>query len=145
MSHNAFNDAFANHIIGSKRQMAVNGLGQDLISLFLDSGEEMSNMDLCDVVKAILLASRDASASALSWTFYELLPHPEVVEKIFLEVEEGCGVVLSDTNYSHETMNKLEYVHAVVQEALRLYPPAPVDIRYAATDDTLPNGTFIPA
>lgn len=144
-SHIAFINTFANHVIGSKRRTTVDGLGQDLISLFLDSGEEMSNMDLCDVVKAILLASRDASASALSWTFYELLRHPEVVEKILLEVEEVCGAVLSDANYSHDNVNKLDYVHAVVLEALRLHPPVPTDIRYAANDDTLPDGTFIPA
>lgn len=144
-------DKFAYHVIKSKRRSATDGagLGADLISRFfeksyLHGAEEPSIKDLRDIVLNFIIAGRDTTACALSWTFYELTRHPEVVSKIITEVEEICGVE-PKVDYSYETLSKLEYTHAVTMEVLRLHPSVPSDMKYAVHDDVLPDGTFVPA
>jgi fatty acid omega-hydroxylase len=138
-------------VIKSKRRTSVEGagLGPDLLSRFfeksyLHDAEEPSTKELRDIVLNFIVAGRDTTACALSWTFYELTRHPEVVSKIIVEVNEICGVA-PKVDYSLEKLNKLEYTHAVAMEAIRLHPSVPNDMKYAVHDDILPDGTFVPA
>lgn len=144
-------DEFANRVIKSKRRTSADGagLGPDLLSRFfeksyLHDAEEPSTKELRDIVLNFIIAGRDTTACALSWTFYELTRHPEVVSKIIVEVNEICGVE-PEVDYSLEKLNKLEYTHAVAMEVIRLHPPVPTDMKYAILDDMLPDGTFVPA
>lgn len=47
---------------------------------------------LRDQLVAVLLAGRDTTASTLSWTFYELARHPEVVKKLRAEIVNQVGL-----------------------------------------------------
>ena len=40
--------------------------------------------------------------------------------------------------------NELPYLHAVIYETLRLWPPVPVDSKVAFADDVLPGGWKVP-
>lgn len=143
-------DGFAYKVIASKRRSADEGspLGPDLLSRFIDhartTDEEISDSDLRDVIMNVLLAGRDTTACALSWTFYELTRNPDVVQKITEEVESVCGVG-DQAEYTYDTMAKLRYTHCVALEVLRLHPSVTNDPRYAVQDDLLPDGTRIPA
>ncbi|CAB9517827.1 Leukotriene-B(4) omega-hydroxylase 2 [Seminavis robusta] len=146
-------DRHAKEVIQSRRRTAKDGkLGPDLLSRFIDyantQNDPISDEELRDVVMNFMLAGRDTTAAALSWTFYELSNHPEVVEKVLQEANQICGTVVSgdnnDGDYSYEAIGKLEYVHAVVMEVLRLHPSVPAEAKYAVHDDVLPDGTFIP-
>jgi len=153
---------FALSIIQHKRRSSdsqedggSSSLGPDLLSRFLDqahkTGEVISNQELRDIIMNIILAGRDTTAVALSWTFYELTRNPKVVEKIVDEVHGICGVsgntFEEDGNgdCSYDAISKLKYTHAVAMEVLRLHPPVPVDPRFALKECTLPDGTHIPA
>jgi long-chain fatty acid omega-monooxygenase len=103
------------------------------------------------VILNFMVAGRDTTAAALSWTFYELCKHPTVVQRIIEEAAEVFGPVDNDEAdtvepvYTYEGLNRLKYTHCVVLEALRLHPPVPVDSKFAIHSDTLPDGTYIPA
>lgn len=92
----------------------------------------------------VMLAGRDTTACAMSWTFYELTRNPTVVNKIIDEVKSVCGVGES-AEYTYDTMAKLKYTHCVALEVLRLHPPVSHDSRLAVNADILPDGTKIPA
>lgn len=140
-------DEFAYKVIASKRR-EESPLGPDLLSRFIDhaekTNESISDSELRDVIMNVLLAGRDTTACALSWTFYELTRHPDVVNKIISEVKSVCGVG-DDAEYTYDTMAKLKYAHCVALEVLRLHPSVTNDPRYAAKADVLPDGTKIPA
>jgi len=140
---------FSKEVIASKRRLASEGatMGPDLLSRFLDTkeddGEEMSDKELRDVVMNFMIAGRDTTACALSWTLFELADKPEVQEKIRAELVQVCGDEIDAPTF--EQVAELRYMHAVAMEVLRLHPSVPKDVKFAVKDDVLPDGTKVPA
>lgn len=160
-------DNFASEVIRGRRRDASNGenIGPDLLSRFLDTKDPNlipAEAELRDIVMNFMIAGRDTTACALSWTMYELAKHPDVTERIIEEVNRVCNDSsshetkertgknantsgrprsFSDLEHSFENISNLTYTHAVVMEVLRLHPSVPVDIKFAKHDDTLPDGT----
>lgn len=117
---------------------------KSFVGLFLQDakqrGERLSEDYLRDLVLNFLIAARDATAQALSWTVFLLCRHPEVEARARQEIYEVCGL----RGPSYEDMNRLPYLQAVLDEALRLYPSVPLNFKCVAEEDTLPDGTFVP-
>ncbi|KAL7628783.1 hypothetical protein AAE478_000298 [Parahypoxylon ruwenzoriense] len=90
-----------------------------------------------DQLIAVLLAGRDTTASTLSWTFYELGRHPEVVRSLRQEIIENVGV---DRTPTYADLKSMKYLQNVINETLRLYPAVPFNVRTALRDTTLPRG-----
>jgi cytochrome P450 len=63
---------------------------------------------LRDQLVAILLAGRDTTASTLSWTFYELARHPEVVKKLREEIVDSVGLERAPTYGDLKSMKYLQ-------------------------------------
>lgn len=108
----------------------------DLLQMLLDSryedtGEAMSEQQLLDELKIIFVAGHETSANGLAWAWYILSQNPEAVAKIRAELEEAVG----DRVPAFEDLPKLEYLSQVVDEVLRMYPPAWITDRMAAEDD----------
>lgn len=131
-------------------------LGPDLLSRYLEQGKgdnQSSLQDLHWVAMNVLLAGRDTTAAALSWTLFELTKRPDVVEKIIEEIQQVCGPIDDEKDeddggkedYSYDAIQQLKYTHAVVMEVLRLHPSVPIDTKLAVNDDVLPDGTPVPA
>lgn len=117
-----------------------------LIQSLLDAiGDEQM---VADAALTYLSAGRDTTGQALTWTFYLLMKHGHVVEKIREEVRR----VMRESELSEmETIDptlftpvSMPYCMAVFYEVLRLYPPIPFEIRQCQEDVTLPDGTFLP-
>ena len=120
--------------------------------------------ELRDVVLNFIIAGRDTTACALSWTLYELAKAPAVVAKLRDEFNHafraelaadataanataadsrgGGGSRLEDAG-TFEKVSQLSYAHAVSLEVLRLHPSVAKDIKWAVNDDVLPDGTPI--
>jgi hypothetical protein len=64
---------------------------------------------LRDQIIAVLLAGRDTTAAALSWTFYELARHPKVVEKLRNEITQVVGLQEPPT---YEDLKSMKYLQA---------------------------------
>ncbi|KAL2065144.1 hypothetical protein VTL71DRAFT_4285 [Oculimacula yallundae] len=92
---------------------------------------------LRDQLVAVLLAGRDTTASTLSWTFYELARHPEVVKKLRAEIMDQVGL---DRAPTYADLKGMKYLQNVMNETLRLYPVVPFNVRLALKDTTLPRG-----
>lgn len=119
--------------------------GSDLLTALLaardeDSGEAMSEKLLKDEVITMFLAGQETTATALTWTLYLLDSHPEVEAKL----REEIASVLGTREPSATDIPKLVYLGFVIQESLRLYPPAWWYGRTPIKDDTL-GGFDIPA
>lgn len=135
---------FADEIIRSRMEGKEGPTkGEDLLSRFIGT-EEASKEFLRDIVISFILAGRDTTSSALSWFFWILSSRADVKEKIMNEIET---VRLRNGNktacFSYEELKEMGYLHAVITETMRLYPPVPVDTKACLNDDVLPDGTKI--
>lgn len=90
-----------------------------------------------DQVVAVLLAGRDTTAATLSWTVYEMAKYPEVVRKLRAEILHTVGPTCAPT---YDDLKNMTYLKQILNEALRLYPAVPYNVRYALADTTLPIG-----
>lgn len=130
----------------------------DILSLFIKKMrelelEEASLLDpetLQKILHSFIFAGRDTTGACITYSMYALCRHPEVHRKV---VDEVLTLTTKSHNtadnkhnaLSYEDLKKLRYLDAVVHETLRLYPPVPFNIKRAAEDDHLPDGTFVPA
>ena len=153
-------DNFAEEMINRIRAEATSASNEekdDVITRYINyaatsnkiyGGEKApTNKELRDVVMNFILAGRDSTACALSWTMYELTRHPQWMNKIREEALLICGMKegTGEGRYDVKQIGKLKITHAVVMEALRLHPPVAEDFKFAVGDDILPDGTKIPA
>ena len=74
---------------------------------------------LRDELVAVLLAGRDTTANTLSWLFYELSKHPDVVEKLSKEI---LNIVGWDREPTYADLKSMRYLQHTLNETLRLYP-----------------------
>jgi cytochrome P450 len=105
-----------------------------------ETGEGMTDRQLRDEITTIFLAGHDTTSSALSWTWHLLGRHPDVVEKLREEVDR----VLAGRPPTSGDVAALTYTKMVLQESMRLYPPAHLIGRTALGEDQL-GATTIPA
>jgi cytochrome P450 len=89
-----------------------------------------------DQLIAVLLAGRDTTAATLSWAFYELSHYPATWAKLRQEVLDVVGPTRAPT---YDDIKNLKYVTHTLNEALRLYPAVPFNVRYALVDTSLPS------
>jgi cytochrome P450 len=118
---------------------------QDLLSLFMNSNSEEMDMNdefLADSLLNFIIAGRDTTAQALSWAFFYLSKHPQVVQTAR---EELNRVIKVDSFPEYDQLKSLEYIKAIFLETLRLSPSVPMNIRTCINDDVWPDGTNVPA
>nr|POE75290.1 cytochrome p450 94a1 [Quercus suber] len=60
------------------------------------------------------------------------------LEKIRVRNSKNIG-----ETYSYDELRDMHYLHAAISEALRLYPPVPVDTKACQNNDIMPDGTFV--
>ena len=117
----------------------------DLLSMLLaardpETGEGMSDKQLRDEILTILLAGHETVANALTWTWYLLARHPEAEARLHHELDR----VLGGRAPCFADLAELEWTRMVIEEALRLYPPAHTITRTAIGEDFV-GGVRVPA
>ncbi|MFC3690032.1 cytochrome P450 [Aquipuribacter hungaricus] len=146
--------------------------GHDVLGLLLASG--MTDGEVRDELVTLVIAGHETVAASLTWTLRLLAEHPEVVARVHAELDavlgdgtpgsapDGTpgsapggtpggtsgGTPGGTRSVTWQDVARLPVVRAVVDEGLRLYPPAWVITRRALADDVvdgvpLPAGTLV--
>ncbi|TAE91264.1 MAG: cytochrome P450, partial [Runella slithyformis] len=108
----------------------------DLLQMLLEAkdeetGEGMNDLQLRDEVVTIFAAGSETSSNALAWAIYLLLHYPDKKEKLQAEIRQVVGKDIPQLAH----LSALPYANQVIQETLRLYPPAWIVGRAAQKDD----------
>ena len=115
-------------------------LGMLMAARDKDSGEPMPERELLDEAMTLVVAGHETSASALNWTWYLLATHPQAARRLEAEVDALPDV----PRLSFQDTERLRYTQAVLQEAMRLYPPGWILSRRSIEADTLGGYTVPP-
>ena len=122
----------------------------DVLSMLMSaqSGEEpetkLTGKQIHDHILTFLAAGHETTAIALVWTVYLLSQHPQVRIKLQDEIRS----VLAGREPTLDDLVKLPYLDWVLNESMRLYPPAWLQVRLVAEESELdgvrlPVGTLV--
>ena len=116
----------------------------DLLNMLLqaryeDTGQPMTEEALISEVLVLLLAGHDTTSNTLSWLLYLVAGDSEVQQRL-------AAIAKTITNTSDAIRN--DYFNAVINESMRVYPPAWIADREALTADhygdySYPAGTVV--
>jgi cytochrome P450 len=123
-------------IIAQRR--AHPGHCDDLLSLLLfardpQTGKTLSDRQVRDEVATFLLAGHETTANALAWTWYLLGCNPDAEDRLHAELAE----VLGGRAPCVADLPRLRYTAMVIDESMRLYPPAWAFSRSNLEDDEI--------
>jgi cytochrome P450 len=105
-----------------------------------ETGGGMTPKEVRDQVVTIFMAGHETTSLALSWTWYLLSQHPAVEAKLHGELSE----VLGGRTPKNDDIASLRYTRMVIEESMRLYPPAHTTGRQPIKPDEI-LGHRIPA
>lgn len=123
-------------LVGRARQRAEDGgslLSMILSAVDADSGKPLGDREVRDEVLTLFIAGHETTALTLTWMFTLLDGRAEVLERMRREVD----AVLGGEDPTFEDVPKLPYVRQVVEETLRLRPPAPLIARNVVCEDEI--------
>ncbi|GJN16728.1 hypothetical protein PR202_gb03748 [Eleusine coracana subsp. coracana] len=123
-------------------------IGGELGAMF--NTPEAKRRFLRDIVVSFVLAGKDSTSVALTWLFWLLAANPRCERRVHHELVQLEGDDDDDEDQNLMMMMKgnrrrMPYLTAAITEAMRLYPPVPINSRVAAAADTLPDGTEVRA
>ncbi|KAF2710597.1 cytochrome P450 [Pleomassaria siparia CBS 279.74] len=87
-----------------------------------EKGTGMTKEEMVSNASILVLGGSETTATLLSGTTYLLLMNPEKMKKL---LEEVRGAYKHDDEIDLLSVGKLEYMLAVFDEAMRIYPPVP--------------------
>jgi cytochrome P450 len=127
----------ADGAVEARRQRGPQGV-PDLLDLLLE-GEDpetkrrMNTAELRDNLLTFIVAGHETTALTLAWALYLCAFDQSVQAKARAEVRAVCG----NRSATGEDVANLPFIRQIVDEALRLYPPAAMISRTAVGEDTL--------
>ncbi|TDR88107.1 cytochrome P450 [Enterovirga rhinocerotis] len=117
---------------------------RDLLTLLLEAedpetGERLSDLEVSANVVTFIGAGHETTANALSWALYLLSQAPLVRDRLEAEIDAAGPTCAPDD---------LPFTRAVLEEAMRLYPPVPFMSRSAIAEDRvlgyrIPKGSLV--
>ncbi|QDV39104.1 cytochrome P450 [Tautonia plasticadhaerens] len=99
----------------------------DLLAATHEDGSPLADREVRDALITILIAGHDTTALALAWALVDLVPRPEVVDRIGDELRRVTG----GGPPGAEQLPALEYLDAAIRESLRHSPVVPFVVRKA--------------
>jgi cytochrome P450 len=135
-------DAACEAVVRYRRAAGLADDAADVLALLLRSADGeggLTDREVRDELVTLVIAGHETVASCLTWTLYLLAEHPAAQDLLGAELDAlPTGRVPGWAD-----VPALPYTRAVVDEALRLYPPAWVITRRALAADVV-DGVAVP-
>ncbi len=136
--------AFVGQLMAERRAAGKNegAPARDLFDLMGDArdpetGVAFTDEQLGDQVATMILAGHETTATALFWALYLLALDPATQEEVATEVQAATANGALD-------LERLKFTRAVIDETMRLYPPAFLIARAAAGPDKIAGRSVKP-
>jgi cytochrome P450 len=134
--------------IAARRERPEEGR-RDILSLLVaargEGGEAFSDREIRDQLMTLMFAGHDTTTSTVTFMLHELARHPDVVRRLHEEQDRVLG---DSPPKAAQLEHELPYLDMVLDEVLRLYPPAWIGPRRAVREFewggcTVPRGAYV--
>ncbi|CAG8581363.1 11361_t:CDS:10 [Ambispora gerdemannii] len=133
-----------------KRRQETNPPRKDILQIVLDMQKEsgISDLEIFDQMLEFIIAGSDSTGFCISMAVITLLKHQEKLQKLYDELKTAVPSIGPDNLPDHETLKRLPYLNAVINESLRLYPATfgtgrKIDKDVILKGYLIPRGTYI--
>jgi cytochrome P450 len=132
-----------------RRRASPDSGRRDILSLLAEArgeaGERFTDREIRDQVMTLMFAGHDTSTSTVSFALWELAHHPDALARL---CEEQDRVLAGKPPTIDQLEREMPYLDMVVDEVLRLYPPAWIGPRRAVRDFEfggyhVPRGAYV--
>ncbi|CAF3991847.1 unnamed protein product [Rotaria sordida] len=129
-----------NKIIVDRKQEHSSSLsnGPGLLGLLLSTvdneGKSFTDQEIKEHALTFVLAGSETTGNLMTWMFYILMTHNDVFEACREEVDR---VLPNDIEPTNENLADLVICEAIINETLRLYPPAALFTRHCIREHTI--------
>lgn len=126
------------------RRLATKTNRPDFTSCILRYNDErgMTHEEIESNAAFLIIAGSETTSTALSGSIYYLLNHPNIYNRLVNEIRETFH---SQDHITILSSTKIRYLHCVLEETLRLYPPTPGIIpRRVPKGGAFIDGKFVP-
>ncbi|HEV2791876.1 MAG TPA: cytochrome P450 [Solirubrobacterales bacterium] len=132
-----------------RRRAAPDHSRRDILSLLVgargEAGEEFTDREIRDQVMTLMFAGHDTATSTLTFMLHELGRRPEALRRLHDEQDTVLG---GAGPTPHQLEREMPYLEMVLDEVLRLYPPAWIGPRRAIREfefagHTVPRGAYV--
>jgi len=134
-------DVISSELIAQRRARGrlspADSHGDDLLGLLLDS--DLTDGEISDELVTMVIAGHETVAASLAWTLMLLAEHQPAQDRVRAELAAHPGPV---PLLGHR--DRLPWTRAVIDEALRLFPPAWTISRRSSRADVI-GGHAVPA
>ncbi|GLJ40276.1 hypothetical protein SUGI_0827440 [Cryptomeria japonica] len=115
-----------------------------LFSLTVDGGRCLTEQEMATLCSEFITGGTDTTSTTIQWVMANLVKYPDVQSKLYKEIvgvvgKEGVKLVEEE-----KLVSEMQYLEAVVKEALRRHPPAKFVLSHAVTEDCSLGGYDIP-
>ncbi|KAH7665285.1 isoflavone 2'-hydroxylase protein [Dioscorea alata] len=113
-----------------------------LLSMQEGEPEYYNDAIIKGIIASMLIAGTDTSATTMEWAMTLLLNNPQTLKKLRDELDANIkqGSLLQESDFS-----KLPYLHAVINETLRMYPAGPLLVPHQSSQDCTVGGFHVPS
>jgi cytochrome P450/NADPH-cytochrome P450 reductase len=143
----AFMNKMVDQIVAERRKAAAGTDDKkDMLAAMMtgvdrSTGEQLDDVNIRYQINTFLIAGHETTSGLLSYTIYALLKHPDVLKKVYEEVDRVLGPDL-DARPTYQQVTQLTYITQVLKEALRMWPPAPAYGIAPLKDETIGGGKY---
>ncbi|KAL2139926.1 hypothetical protein VTI28DRAFT_4471 [Corynascus sepedonium] len=109
-----------------KRRLALETIRPDFVEAMAtaksDDGRTLTMAEMTSNARILVVAGSETTATALSAAAYFLARHPQVQARLADEVRTNFA---TEDEINFFSVNKLDYMLAVLDESMRMFPPVP--------------------
>ncbi|XP_050225972.2 cytochrome P450 89A2-like [Mercurialis annua] len=106
-----------------------------------DDKRKLEEQEIVSLLSEVFNGGTESTAAALQWILANLVKHPQIQEKLYMEAKE---VVKETIIIKEDDLQEMPYLKAVVLEGLRRHPPAHMLVPHAVSEDTMLENYVIP-
>ncbi|XP_055933941.1 cytochrome P450 3A41-like isoform X1 [Argiope bruennichi] len=135
----------------AERRQKPDVRSMDILQLMLDhKGNDgtgspgLTDEEIIANAYIFLLAGYETTATALAFTFYLLVKHPEIQDRLYKEIENITDDFEKDTDNAYSTVQNHQYLDQVFSESLRFYPPVTGFVSRLCSEDHRVGTVIIP-